>query len=108
MKLEDIVLVKEHIQGRTLKYLSTLDDFMLVHVRLKTDSLVMSGELALELFKTLSDDCKWMQMQLSENKKVEARLCIDESQLRGFLSGRYDDDQVRTIFEQSKIGRAHV
>ena len=101
MKLEDIVLVKEHIKGRTLNYLSTLDDFMLVHVRLKTDSLVMSGQIALELSKTLSDDCKWMQMQLSENKKVEARLCIDESQLRGFLSGRYDDDQVRTIFEQS-------
>ena len=49
MKLEEIVLVKEHLKGRTLNYLSTLDDFMLVHVRLKTDSLVMSGQIALEL-----------------------------------------------------------
>lgn len=101
MKLEDIVLVKEHLKGRTLNYLSTLDDFMLVHVRLKTDSVVMSGQIALELSKTLTDNNKWTQIPFSENKNVEARFCSSEAQLRGFLGGRFDDAQVKTIFEES-------
>lgn len=101
MKLEDIVLVKEHLKGRTLNYLSTLDDFMMVHVRLKTDSLVMSGQMALELARTLNDDGKWVGTQFTEAKSVEARFCTCESQLRGFLGGRFDDTQVKTVFEES-------
>lgn len=101
MKLEEIVLVKEHLKGRTLNYLSTLDDFMLIHVRLKTDSLVKSGQIALELSKTLTDDSKWTQIAFSEHKSVEARFCTCESQLRGFLGGRFDEIGEKTIFEES-------
>lgn len=101
MKLEDMVLVKEHLKGRTLNYLSTIDDFMLIHVRRKTDSLVMSGQIVLDLSKTLTDDSKWIQLQFSENKRVEARFCTCESQLRGFLGGRFDEIGEKTIFEES-------
>lgn len=101
MKLEDMVLVKEHLKGRTLNYLSTIDDYMLIHVRMKTDSLVMSGQIALELSKTLNDDSMWTQIQFSEHKSVEARFCTCESQLRGFLGGRFDEIGVKTIFEES-------
>ena len=48
MKLEDIVLVKEHVKGRVMNYLSTLDDVMLIHTGLKTDSIVMSGQIAFD------------------------------------------------------------
>ena len=101
MKLEDMVLVKEHLKGRTLNYLSTIDDFMLIHVRRKTDSLVMSGQIVLDLSKTLTDDSKWIQLQFSESKRVEARFCTCESQLRGFLGGRFDEAGVKTIFEEA-------
>lgn len=101
MKLEEIVLVKEHLKGRTLNYLSTIDDFMLIHVRRITDSLVKSGQIALELSKTLSDDSKWTQIPFSEHKSVEARFCTRESQLRGFLGGRFDEIGEKTIFEEA-------
>lgn len=101
MKLEDMVLVKEHLKGRTLNYLSTIDDFMLIHVRRKTDSLVMSGQIVLELSSTLMDDSKWTRIDFSEDKRVEARFCTCESQLRGFLVGRFDEAGVKTIFEES-------
>lgn len=101
MKLEDMVLVKEHLKGRTLNYLSTIDDFMLIHVRRKTDSLVMSGQIVLDISKTLTNDSKWIQLQFSESKRVEARFCTCESQLRGFLGGRFDEIGEKTIFEES-------
>ena len=65
MKLEEIVLVKEHLKGKTMNYLLSLDDFMQIHVGRKTDSLVMGGQIALALAKTLSEDKNWMQMEFS-------------------------------------------
>lgn len=75
MKLEDIVLVKEIVKGKTINYLSKLDDFMLMHVRLKTDSIVMSGQIAFDLAKTLRDDWKWSVVEFFEYKRTEARFC---------------------------------
>lgn len=49
MKFEEKMLVKEHLRGRTLNYLSTLDDFMLIHGRRKADSMVYAGQLTMEL-----------------------------------------------------------
>lgn len=100
MKLEDIVLVKEHVIGRVMNYLSTLDDFMLIHTRLKTDSIVMSGQIAFDLAKTLTDEWKWSVVEFSEHKKVEARFCTSEAQLRGFLGGRFNSPEAKTIFSE--------
>lgn len=101
MKLEDMVLVREHLKGRTLNYLSTLDDFMVIHGRRKEDSMVFAGHIAMQMAGTLREDGKWIEVQFSEHKSVEARFCTGESQLRGFLGGRFDDIEVKTIFEES-------
>lgn len=101
MKLEEMVLVKEHLRGKTLNYLCTLNDFMLIHVRRKTESFVMSGQVALELCETRMDDHKWTELVFSENKYVEARFCTSEAQLRGFLMGRFDETGVKTIMDES-------
>lgn len=100
MKLEEIVLVKEHLKGKTMNYLLSLDDFMQIHVGRKTDSLVMGGQIALALAKTLSEDKNWMQIEFSEHKRVEARFCSSEMQLRGFLGGRFDEIDVKTVFAE--------
>jgi len=100
MKLEDIVLVKEHEKGKTINYLSTLDDFMLIHTRLKTDSIVMSGQIAFDLAKTLTDEWKWSVVEFSEYKRTEARFCTSEAQLRGFLCGRFDNPEQKTVFAE--------
>ena len=101
MKLEEIVLVKEHLKGKTMNYLLSLDDFMQIHVGRKTDSLVMGGQIALALAKTLSEDKNWMQIEFSEHKRVEARFCSSEMQLRGFLGGRFDEIDVKTVFAEA-------
>ena len=100
MKLEDIVLVKEYVKGRVMNYLSTLDDFMLIHARLKTDSIVMSGQIAFDLTKTLTDEWKWSVVEFSEYKRTEARFCTSEAQLRGFLGGRFDNSEQKTVFSE--------
>ena len=101
MKLEDIVLVKEHVKGRTLKYLSTLDDFLMIHGRRKEDSMVFAGQLVMQMASTLHDDGKWIALLFSENKSVEARFCTGESQLRDFLGGRFEEVNVKTMFDES-------
>ena len=101
MKLEEILLVKEHLEGRTLNYLSTLDDFMMIHARRKTETMIFAGQIAMQLAESLHDDRKWVEIRFSEYKSVEARFCTCESQLRGFLGGRFDDVEVDTMFEES-------
>lgn len=101
MKIEEIVLVKEHLRNKTLNYLSTLDDFMNVHVRLISDSVVRNGQLASELTKTLLDDGKWMKLGYTDHKWVEARFCASESQLKGFLGGRFDNPEERVSFDEA-------
>ena len=100
MKFEDILLVKEHVKGRTINYLSTLDDFMMIHVSRKTDSFVASGQIVLDLSKTLTEDGKWIKVDFSEYKSVEARFCTSESQLRAFLMGKFDEPGEKTVFEE--------
>ena len=70
MKLEEIVLVKEHLKGKTMNYLLSLDDFMQIHVGRKTDSLVMCGQIALALAQPLSENRNWMKIEFSEHKRV--------------------------------------
>lgn len=101
MKLEEIVLVKEHVKGRTLKYLSTLDDFLMIHGRRKEDSMVYAGHIAMQMAGTLYDAGKWIAIPFSEYKSVEARFCAGESQLRAFLGGRFDEVNVKTMFDES-------
>ena len=100
MKLEDIILVKENMKGSVMNYLSTLDDFMLIHTGLKTDSIVMSSQIALDLAKTLTDEWKWSIVEFSEYKRIEARFCTSEAQLRGFLDGRFDNPEQKTVFAE--------
>ena len=71
MKIEDIVLVKEHLRGKILNYLSTLDDFMMIHARLKTDSVVVIGQIAYGLAETRRDAAKWSTVAFTHNKVVE-------------------------------------
>lgn len=101
MKIEDIVLVKEHLRGKTLNYLSTLDDFMMIHARLKTDSVVVIGQIAYGLAETRRDAAKWSTVAFTHNKVVEARFCDGESQLSSFLGGRFDNPQDKVVFDES-------
>lgn len=101
MKIEDIVLVKEHLRGKKLNYLSTLDDFMMIHARLKTDSVVVIGQIAYGLAETRRDAAKWSTVAFTHNKVVEARFCDGESQLSSFLGGRFDNPQDKVVFDES-------
>lgn len=101
MKLDEIIMIKEHLRGRTLNYLGMLDDFTQIHVRQKTDSIVQAGQLVNELAQTRADESGWLKMTFSEHKWVEARFCASESQLRGFLGGRFDNIEEKVIFDES-------
>lgn len=105
MKLEEMILVKEQVKNRTMNYLLSLDDFVKIHINRKTDSMEVGAQTVLELTKTLLEDTSWVEIVFSEHKRVEARFCVNETQLREFLSGGFDEVGVKTVLMEALCNR---
>ena len=93
MKLEDMIMVVENRKGTETNYLLNLTDYMETTLKLWGEYAEdMAGAIS-SLYETKEDKREWSQLYLAANKSIEAAFCREESQLREFLSGHFNDGE---------------
>lgn len=93
MKLEDMIMVVENHKGTETNYLLNLTDYMGEALRIWDGYAEdMAGAIG-TLYGTKEGEKDWSDLYISADKSIHASFCRSEPQLRGFLSGYFNDGE---------------
>ena len=96
MNLEDMVMVVENRKGTETNYLLNLTDYMEAALKLWGEHAEdMAGAIG-TLYETKAGKAgkaDWSDLYFAANKSIHAAFCTEETQLRGFLMGNFNDGE---------------
>lgn len=103
MKLEDMILVIENRKGTETMYLLGLPDYMEMVLRACEDSAIDMADAVKQLYDTREHGEGWSELYFAGNKSSQAKFCVSEAQLRGFLLGLKEDGTTeKPSFEEER------
>lgn len=93
MKLEDMVMVVENHKGTETNLLLNLTDYMETALKLWGEYAEdMAGAVG-ALYETKEGKKDWSDLYFAANKSIHASFCTGEAQLRGFLTGNFNNGE---------------
>ena len=103
MKLEDMILVIENRKGTETMFLLGLPDYMEMVLKACEDSAIDMADIIKQLYGTRKNGEGWSELYFRGNKSSQAKFCISEAQLRGFLLGIQEDETTeKPSFEEER------
>jgi len=103
LKLEDMILVIENRKGTETMYLLGLPDYMEMVLRACEDSAIDMADAVKQLYDTREHGEGWSELYFAGNKSSQAKFCVSEAQLRGFLLGLKEDGTTeKPSFEEER------
>ncbi len=87
MKLEEMILVTENRKGTETIFLLGLSDYMELVLKSCEDSAHDVADAVKQLYDSRKDAAVCSELYFAANKSCQARFCVSEGQLRGFLMG---------------------
>lgn len=87
MKLEEMILVTENSKGTETIFLLGLPDYMELVLKACEDSAYDVADAVKQLYDSRKDTAECSELYFAANKSCQARFCVGEGQLRGFLMG---------------------
>lgn len=87
MKLEEMILVTENRKGTETIFLLGLSDYMELVLKSCEDSAHDVADAVKQLYDSHKDAAVCSELYFAANKSCQARFCVSEGQLRGFLMG---------------------
>lgn len=91
MKLEEVILVTENRKGTETIFLLGLPDYMEMVLKACEDSALDMADTIKQLYDTRENGEGWSELYFAGNKSCQAKFCVSEAQLRGFLLGMQED-----------------
>lgn len=104
LKLEDMILVIENRKGTETMFLLGLPDYMEMVLKACDDSALDMADAIKQLYDSQKDWTQCSELYFAGNKSCQARFCVSEAQLRGFLMGIQEDGTIgeKPVFDEQR------
>lgn len=108
MKIEDMILVTDNNKGSETNFLASFEDYIKIIAAAFADSVKEMAYAIAELYETKHKPNDWSEIYFMANKTYHARFCADESQLRGFLLGDFNEEhneEIDITFDEGRCSK---
>lgn len=102
MKLKEILLATENMHGEEVNYLTTIEDYTKEWLIPCCESKEEVAEVIMQLFTSKPEHRNWTSIYATASKSVDVKFCQNESDLRLFLMGKTNSDNVKWYVDENK------